>query len=1086
MPRIAADAKGAAEIQIVAASAARIALSEPPSKNLYSTMYNHPNKSVSSLNDNDTSESPSGPETPRNLPLQYIFLPTPSSLSAPEPPVMQPPLQDHSQQRRSYSSTSLDALQYQYTPPYPSESREMSPVRRRTISLSSLAEPQTPKTNAAASGSKPTSKRKPRQSEEEKLDTMLTQLKECNWTLGEFLHALFRAGPTRNRSHAKMVERFLRGTTGHGLGDILKWWMEDPSGIPETGSSEAHLLYSLDVPYLELKHARAVMTSFAAQTVKAEMFREVRSIAESKSGMHGTGTSPKGRKELARDDIGPNTLSDVKTIIEKTQPLTWRIICDLVTPPPRVRNGVVTIRKTRPPELVSTSSMSRFTATEIISTIDFAHTFAARRLPAARAILYFACGAQQTLFTYGSRVGHLLSWKATCRLLRRLGEQTGARLRELGESDTKAGIIRFDNVQRWAKQREMRMGREDRMNIGVAATVAEVIDFDPEAFDLDEHLSRIAKNERKNLTVDKLLDMIDMDHLCLMGELQWLETIVVYIPRLNKYRSDLAKVRKTEGAKMRVEVHRTVVHPLGTVAKNEAITVELRDALLDFLAQMGIKDGYVKRRIVFVGGDGMSFEKTIILQYYCQFQDGPLRTLAVIEPFLEIWHTVWTFLSSIYETHWGEPLTKDPSRMGHSATKIGQKTPSNLKKVDFYPASYTAYTILDARILDCWRLHFEADDIFSHFEALSEEEVPSFEELRLIARSLYRRYGTRRAYQYMMRGKNVPDTPDYVPAGSPWVAPRVDETSQSSAKATKATKGKQKASTKNSVPDEPPFKGDQTLAQSIMFMHITAISREMANAIADGDIGRVYEGLKYILFTFAGSKHHPKYANMLLEQITRIELESSPKKKAVFLKNWLVNTVGEAGRFKAGDIMQEALNLVLQEMISHNDAEWDSPRVREIIAPNVAFMNDLKNHWGDGLGLASRRSKHPEPHSRPEIRTLLELYKTEELHMFRAGRSYNRAAEDVDTFSKGIANLQNGKLKKWIDTTIRARDLAKEKVADTVNLDSILNDVQDEDEDDFEEEAEGLTAGEISIVGGEMVIDVAGDDDDDDASDDDF
>ncbi|THG97017.1 hypothetical protein EW026_g4918 [Hermanssonia centrifuga] len=114
----------------------------------------------------------------------------------------------------------------------------------------------------------------------------------------------------------------------------------------------------------------------------------------------------------------------------------------------------------------------------------------------------------------------------------------------------------------------------------------------------------------------------------------------------------------------------------------------------------------------------------------------------------------------------------------------------------------------------------------------------------------------------------------------------------------------------------------------------------------------------------------------------------------------------------AGDIMQERLNLELEEMISRNNAEWDDTRVREVIAPNINYMVDLKNHWGDGLGLKPRRNKHPEPHSRPELRKLLELYKVEELHRFRVGRSYDREAEDVNTFREGISRLEKGKLKK--------------------------------------------------------------------------
>ncbi len=68
------------------------------------------------------------------------------------------------------------------------------------------------------------------------------------------------------------------------------------------------------------------------------------------------------------------------------------------------------------------------------------------------------------------------------------------------------------------------------MKVGMAVTVAEIVDFNAAIFDLDDKLAREVKNERKDLTVDKLLDMIDMDHLECVSVLQWLQTLVNFIP----------------------------------------------------------------------------------------------------------------------------------------------------------------------------------------------------------------------------------------------------------------------------------------------------------------------------------------------------------------------------------------------------------------------------------------------------------------------------------------------------------------------------------------------------------------------------
>ncbi|KAJ3553132.1 hypothetical protein NM688_g3779 [Phlebia brevispora] len=997
-------------------------------------------------------------------------LKTPQSFMPPPPAPSTPVL------RHCHSSNNLNVQYNDEDLPNP---HTPSLHRRHTLS-GAIQSSEPPSTEP-----KPASKRKSPRDNKDKLEAIMDELKACRWTIGQFLLEYFRPTDeegrpvTRDiRGHNTAVTQFLNGQSTPGIRDIVRCWVDDPLGRA-AGSDEEEQLYSTEVPYHTLRHAEAVFTSLAAQLVKTKLAREMRVATDSKNGLHGTGVSKKGRKEMRWDDIGPHTVDDVMKIIKRHQPLTFTIIKDLVTPEPwRRRDGVRVVRKTRPPELVSAELIqpnhngSDFrvykTSVEIISTMDFLHTQAARRLPAARSVLYFACGAQQSLFKYGSRTGQLLSWSTTVRQLQRLGENTAEKIRELGQSGVKAGIVRFDNVQRWLKQREMRMGREEHMKIGVAATVAEMIDFDAEALELDYKLASIAENKRKDLTADSFMMLIDHKYMELIGELQWLETLVNTVPQLRKYKPDLAKIRRSEGAKLRIPVHRTVVHPLKPVAKNEAITTELRDTLYDFLKQLGLEpDKPFKRRIVFIGGDGMSFEKTILIKYYLQFQDGELRSLIIVQPFLELWHTVWTNLSMIFECHWGEPLTKDPSRLGHSAAKIGQKTPSNLNKVDYYPASYLAYLVLDARMLDCWRLHFSADNLFAHFDDLEKlDNLPDLADLRKAARTLHKRYSTQRAYEMAMHGMNPPN---FFPVGSPWVAPEVDETSHLTQKA--KTKAKKAA-----AESDDAFSGDQTLAQSIMFMHVTLILRDVVEAIADGDIGRVYEGLKYMLFEFAGSNHHPKYATYLLEQITQLEFESSPRLRALFLKNWLVNTKGQAGHFKPGDLMEEGLNLILEEMLSRNDANWDDPRVRDVIAPNVQYMADLKNHWGEGLGLAPRRSRHPEPHSRPELRTLLQLYKQEELHMFQSGRSYDRSADDVDIVTKGAEKLRKGKLKKWIDITMRARDLASTMGTTTQSTNDNENEIEfsldgdDNDEDEDEFEAGPQTGGGITLVNGELVI----------------
>ncbi|TFK77674.1 hypothetical protein K466DRAFT_619406, partial [Polyporus arcularius HHB13444] len=397
------------------------------------------------------------------------------------------------------------------------------------------------------------------------------------------------------------------------------------------------------------------------QLCEDEILKEVRAAARSSSGLHGSYAGTHGRKKLGWSDIGEHTVSTAERIVKRHQPLTLHLLTSIATP--RVRKDAKfpgKERKQRPPHLV---------AVEALSTLTFSHTSHARLLPATRSILYFACGASHVLWNYASRTGLTQSWSTTYRLLRDLAKQDAAEMQRIGQDPSRWLIERIDNVQQHHKQRERRVGRENAMRVGVAGTVAEAEDFVPAAADLDERLRRVAEGLRKDLSVEAVLDMIDFEHLVEVAVLQWVQTLVNYVPYLRHYKKELAEVYRSDAAKLRVPTRKTRIHPLRPVAKNEALTTELRDTVVEFMSQIGqTADSHV-RRIVLVGGDGMTFEKIIKMkdQIETQLEEPEFKRLIPVVPFLETWHAQWTYLSGVCETHWDDSLTKDPSKLGHSA-----------------------------------------------------------------------------------------------------------------------------------------------------------------------------------------------------------------------------------------------------------------------------------------------------------------------------------------------------------------------------------------------------------------------------------
>jgi len=265
------------------------------------------------------------------------------------------------------------------------------------------------------------------------------------------------------------------------------------------------------------------------------------------------------------------------------------------------------------------------------------------------------------------------------------------------------GIIRLDNVQNYLRLRDFRIGRENKMNIGIAATFTEIEGVNSSALDPDDRMRRIADSDRGNLTVDRLHCMIDEEHLERVGILQWITTLVHYVPALSHLRSQVTTLYRTQAAKLPLPVNATKVHPLATSGKNETVTTELKDAMVDFFAQIGQQEDDYLPRLILAGGDGLTYEKLLQMKRYLQMHPDRFQSFQLMEPVLELWHTMWTDLSRIYELHWGDSSGCNPASLGHSAEKIGRTMPSNLKKVDYYPSAQLLYLVLDVRMLDCWR-----------------------------------------------------------------------------------------------------------------------------------------------------------------------------------------------------------------------------------------------------------------------------------------------------------------------------------------------------------------------------------------------
>ncbi|KAK6969274.1 hypothetical protein R3P38DRAFT_3337119 [Favolaschia claudopus] len=585
---------------------------------------------------------------------------------------------------------------------------------------------------------------------------------------------------------------------------------------------------------------------------------------------------------------------------------------------------------------------------------------------------------------------------------------------------------------------ELRIGRENRMVIGIACTFFEIF-VDLEALDVLDKRRRIASSRRTELTVESLLGMIDQINLRRVGTLQFLEALSNYVPEAAIYKPEIDLRYRTTAQKLQVPLVKHEISPLASSGKNEA------------LEQTGQTEDDFDSRLLFVGGDGMSYNNLNLVKKYLQnHHPHSFRSFEIVRPTLAIWHTLWTDLCRIFETHWGAPLNDNVASLGHSAKKIGRATPGNLKKVDFYPSAQLLTLVHDVRMLDCWSLK-------------SLKTLPTFDELELGAERLFDTYvGSAGRYQAGMDAleSNSAWAP-HAPLGTQWTSvpdppPQPPKAKRKSKKILVPKIFKKPSKPKPPPPPPPPFFGDQALFDSGTFMYDATVFREAVAATAQGDVGRVWEALKSMVFTFAGSTHS-KYMGYLLEMICDLELESNSYLKDASLFSMVLNPDGGHGQFKPCDIYQEFLNKCLDPIVQRKDADYGAFHIRNIYSRNIKDIHDLKTEFRKGLDLTKRTSKHKKPHEKPEVKILLKTYRDNELHKRRPGRTY-KDGRDVNDFERGMQHLAKGALTNPNEDSDHDSDWS--------------------DDDDSETEESPMTMGDAVYREGELTIDLADDDDD--------
>ncbi|KAK6988770.1 hypothetical protein R3P38DRAFT_2572817, partial [Favolaschia claudopus] len=287
------------------------------------------------------------------------------------------------------------------------------------------------------------------------------------------------------------------------------------------------------------------------------------------------------------------------------------------------------------------------------------------------------------------------------------------------------------------------------------------------------------------------------------------------------------------------------------------------------------------------------------------------------------------------------------------------------------------------------------DAIQPYFSPQGHFEDCSFEKLEELADTVYKRYMTNAAAEVALGHKDRPDI--YSPA---W-------------------------NSSSTVDDAAPARnfldaGDQVMVTLCNFMRMTFWYLELCSAVAEGDIGRVFEVIKAGLLRFsfwgAGSTN---YGNELLELACNFLYEWSEDLRFTVLENYLVNPSGLIGYWLELDLLQEHFNFWIKVLFNSKSHDFDSHHLSEGVGLNISGISRLRERFPGLFGLKKNGQKHRDVKVIDDINKLGAHFRAEHILVWESGR--NQAYQVDNEFSAGHDSSEAGDFENLFGSHHRRR-----------------------------------------------------------------
>ncbi|KAF9013010.1 hypothetical protein BDZ89DRAFT_963282 [Hymenopellis radicata] len=664
----------------------------------------------------------------------------------------------------------------------------------------------------------------------------------------------------------------------------------------------------------------------------------------------------------------------------------------------------------------------------ILALLHFRYRYAIL-FPTIIGIFLFTCNTHRDVMNLLCRIGISISYAAVLDALHTLADDAGAQLRALGEKlkDLPPFFqMVFDNVNKMARSWQQKLGTKDEVHSGTAATLVMLKAGTMYAGSPEKLMETRKEGGRADLTVEKLLEDINHAHLAGIGKATVMRTWLKHLPALTRFRAQVEDLFTTTYAIRRIRPEVSEIHTMRTTNIDESTTIGVHKVLLNLITlQLAAVRDSVAKWVMMIAGDQLTVDRIRKLKRYLKKGEPGFGRFQWVLPTIQLWHLKWNWQKAIFRMHWWPQTGRNIYGLHHDVNILGREK-FNPDRGDFYPSHAILEDRFDTMLLDILRILCEErtglvypesmpllDLLQAYFTGDGALAECTYDDLSDLADKTYCRYMCSRAWEaslgHVDRREDI-----YGPQVDP--VDHADNDTQQHGQESAPKKAKRKNTKKGKTKEtENKAQGDQVLANSIAYLRSVFWYLELCAAISEGDIGRVFEVLKVLRFSFWGTGS-TNYANELLELACNFLYEYPEALILSILDNYLVNITGKLGRFSELDLLQEHHNFLIKRLFNSKSFLFDSKHVAETIGLNIRGFKSIRDLMPVWMGFKRNSYSHPKPEKSADINKLGATYRKYSLLSYLIGRAECYLVQDE--FAVGLEILEGGKLREFIDRTI--------------------------------------------------------------------